>query len=329
MSTNKRAIIRYRTLDVCFSSKYRKFFIDDLMERCSEVLTEHIGKPTTVSRRQIFDDINFMKSEAGYNAPIESYKEGKKVYYRYDDEHFSIEKSPINAEELEQIKDALEVFGRIKGLPNFEWMAELETKLRDSIDNSENGFISFDHNPFLKGLEHLQELYNYIKHQLVLTITYQSFKMDTPADFIIHPYHLKQYNNRWFLFGLNDELDKIQNLALDRIIKMDTTQQSFKECTVDFEEYFEDIVGVTNNIDEEPVKVELYIDTSLLPYVKSKPLHGSQKLKGNLLTLNVKLNYELESLLLSFGENITILKPEELKIQIHNRLNGNLKNYKQ
>lgn len=313
MATNKRAIIRYRILDNCFRNKFKRYYINDLIERCSEVLSDHIGEGMTVSRRQIFDDINFMKSEAGYSAPIESIKDGKQVYYKYEDENYSIEKSPINPEELEQISDALEIFSRIKGLPNFEWMAELETKLRDTLEVQSNEIISFDHNPYLKGIEFLQDLYNYIKQTAVIKVNYQSFKMDTPANFIIHPYHLKQFNNRWFLFGLNDEYNNMQNLALDRIESIELYKTPYKDCTINFEEYFEDVLGVTNPEDQIAEDIILEFSEHRLPYVISKPIHGSQKLKNGQIHLNLKINREFTSYLMSFGADVVVKSPSNLK----------------
>lgn len=90
MASNKNAVIRYKALDKCLSNTYKKFFIQDLIDYCSLILTEHFAQETTISRRQIFADIDFMRSEAGYDAPIESYKDGKKAFYRYADSEFSI-----------------------------------------------------------------------------------------------------------------------------------------------------------------------------------------------------------------------------------------------
>ncbi|MBA4155693.1 WYL domain-containing protein, partial [Flavobacterium sp.] len=58
-----------------------------------------------------------------------------------------------------------------------------------------------------------------------------------------------------------------------------------------------------------------------------KPIHGSQKIKDNILTIQVKLNYELESLILSFGENMKILEPIDLKHNIIKRLKNTINEY--
>lgn len=299
--------------------------MEDLIEYCSAAITDHTGLSSSVSRRQIFDDINFMKSEAGYAAPIESYRDGRKTYYRYEDLDFSIVKSEINEEEKALLKNALVVFQRIQGLPNMEWLNELSTKLDDSLFQQENSIISYDHNPYLHGLEYLQELYQYILNKSVVKISYQSYRAEEAMDIIMHPYHLKQFNSRWFLFGWNHDRQSLQNLALDRIKGIELEHIVFHQEHIDFEEYFEDIIGVTDNPEQAVEKVELEVESSLLPYILSKPIHGSQKVNGNRITLQVKLNYELEALLLSHGEKIKVLAPEVLKEKMKERIE-NLRN---
>ena len=104
MATNKNAVLRYKILDSCFSNFYKKYFIDDLIKICSEKLSDHFGYEVSVSRRTILDDIKFMKSLAGYDAPILSVQDGKKVYYQYEDHDFSILKKPLSTKEIENLK---------------------------------------------------------------------------------------------------------------------------------------------------------------------------------------------------------------------------------
>ena len=67
MATNKHAIIRYQTLDKCFRNPGRNYYIDDLIEACNEAIYEYSGIEDGVKRRQLLDDISFMKSEQGWN----------------------------------------------------------------------------------------------------------------------------------------------------------------------------------------------------------------------------------------------------------------------
>lgn len=323
MAQNKNAQIRYKALDKCFANRYKKFYISDLIDYCSNILSDHYAQETTVSRRQIFDDMDFMKSEAGYDAPIESFKDGRKVFYRYSDPEFTILKKPLNPAEMDSLQEALETLSRMNNIPGFDWVNSLQTKLQSGLnqEKQKQQIISFEENEFLKGLEFLNPLYQFIVNKQCLSITYKGFSAEKQNVFTVSPYYLKQYNNRWFLFGHNHKVEKIQNLALDRIIKLDSCNDAFEECSINFTEYFEDIIGVSNDMDKEPEKVLIELSDSILPYMKSKPIHGSQKIKENTLEINVKLNYELVAVLLSFGDLVKVLQPENLVNQMKEKIN--------
>lgn len=314
MATNKNAVLRYHILDECFSNFYRPYFISDLITVCSEKLSAHFGYEETVSRRTVLDDISFMKSEAGYDAPIASLRDGKKVYYRYEDSEFSILKKPLTNKEKEALSEVLQTLSRMKNMPGMDGVETILTKLHAVMDLTleERRIISFEDNEFLTGIENLGPLYQFIIHKNVLNIYYTSFKSDKSVQIIFSPHFLKQYNGRWFVFGKNHEYGSIQNLALDRIKKFKVAKEKYAGSEVDYEEYFEDIIGVSNDSSQEVVTVKIEMNSQSLPYIATKPLHGSQKIKGNILTLEVKHNPELETLLLSFGERIKILEPQEL-----------------
>ena len=86
MATNKNAIVRYRALDKCFSSRTRKYYMNDLIEACRMALERQNGDSGSkgaegVQRRQIFDDMNDM--ELMYGVTIDRIQDGHKKYYRY------------------------------------------------------------------------------------------------------------------------------------------------------------------------------------------------------------------------------------------------------
>lgn len=335
MATNKHAIIRYQTLDKCFRNPGRKYFIEDLIGECNKAIYDFTGNADGIKRRQVYDDIIFMESEQGWSVPLQRFKDGRKVYLRYDDTSFSINNSPLNSAEENQLKEALFTLSRLKGMPQFTWIEEITTRINAGLNsaNQNNKVIEFDQNQYLKGMEFINPLYQAIIQQKTISIDYQSFKQETAQITIIHPYFLKQYNNRWFLFGLNDEHKNISNLALDRIVGLNENEIAFtKSPEIDFEEYFEDMIGVTWPEGAEPQKILLKINASLWPYIKTKPLHGSQKVREintvyTLVKLHLIINYELVSLLFSYAEKITVLEPVELVEQIKNKANQLSNNY--
>jgi predicted DNA-binding transcriptional regulator YafY len=336
MSINKNAFVRYRILDKCFRNPGKRYFIEDLIEECSNALFQLSDLSNGVSRRQVLYDISFMESEQGWNATIQRLKDGTRVYFKYEDTTFSINKQPFNEMEENQIKEALDTLSRFTGLPQFEWVSEITARIDSGFNLSKNNkiIIEFDQNKYLKGLHLITPLYNAIKYMRVINLKYKSFKVDKEQVFIIHPYFLKQFNNRWYIFGINNETKKIINLALDRIIDIKEIKKKYIENTeIDFNEYFEDIIGVSLDNNNNIEKVLISVSNSLMPYIETKPIHGSQKLverkdDNTLISIEVVPNYELDSLLLSFGQNIKVLKPVDLRNRIADKIDKMYMNYK-
>ena len=96
MAITKNALIRYKVLDKCFRNSGRRYFIDDLIQECNNVLLELDPGSDGISLRTIRDDIAFMKSPEGWDIELENLKEGKKMYYRYSDASYSINNMPLN-----------------------------------------------------------------------------------------------------------------------------------------------------------------------------------------------------------------------------------------
>ncbi len=321
MATNKHATIRYHALDRCFNNSRRKYFIEDLIAACNEAIYDFAGIEEGVKRRQVFDDINFMESEQGWAIPLERMKDGKRVYYRYSDKSFSIKNHGINQAEAEQLKETLTILTRFKGMPQFEWIEEMQIRLENTFKLKGNiqSSVGFEQNPFLKGLNHFTGIFNAIQDERTLKVTYQGYKQDKPSKVILHPWYLKQYNNRWFLFGLNEDYQTITNFALDRIIEIEESKIKYrKNEEINFDEYFDDVIGVTVKIDSPVEKLLIKLSNEIWPYIESKPLHGSQKIKNRneteiLIELSVQINHELMALLFSYMDAIEVIEPESLR----------------
>lgn len=334
MSITKNAIIRYRALDRCFSNFGRKFSNEDLLKACNDALYDYNFTNDGIKRRQLFEDIKFMESSQGWEIPLQRNKEGRKVFYRYETKDFSINNQPINDFEVEKLKSALLVLSRFKGMPQFEWVNELILKLQQAfhLDISKKEIISFDANEYLKNIHLIGDLFNAIIYQKVLELEYQKFDNEQSKTFEFHPYYLKQYNNRWFIIGRFPKYENLTHFALDRIVQFKEIATKYIEATIDFNEYFEDVIGISKPKNSTIEKVVLLATPTLKPYITTKPIHGSQKRiseneNGYLFSIDVFINFELENLLLSYGEMLKIVKPKSLQETIKNRLLKNLENY--
>jgi predicted DNA-binding transcriptional regulator YafY len=310
------------------------YFIEDLIEECNLVLIDYDPSCSGISRRTIFLDIEFMESEFGWSVPLERYTVGKRCYYRYSDLKFSITNQPLNMVEADQLKSALIIMSRFSGVPQFEWVDELIRQLEAQFDlkKRDHAVISFESNQYLKGKKHLSVLFDAINNEQVLHIDYKDFKSPEPYAFNFHPYYLKQYNSRWFVFGRNHEFENSTwNVALDRIISLESTSFKYRKTEINWEEYFDDFIGVSKPEGAELEKIELLFTSSLAPYIITKPIHSSQiekQLEDALLVkIEVIPNYELEQLILSFGEGVRVKSPEHLIQKIKTRIQNSLDNY--
>ncbi len=334
MPITKNALIRYQCLDRCFRNPGKRYYLNDLLIECNKALQEFNSDSEGIARRQLYNDITFMESSQGWSIPLERIKDGRKKYFRYEDQNFSINNQPINELEAEQLKSAMQIMQRFKGLPQFKWINEILPKIDQTFNFSEDssGIISFDNNEYLKGLEFIDPIFNAILYKKGIKIQYQSFKNPEPIYIYFSPYHLKEYNNRWFVYGKNVEYDNLINLALDRIISIEESSEHYEANDINFDEYFEDALGVSFNLEQIPEKIILRIDKSQWPYIQTKPIHGSQKVIAREenyidICLELILNYELEAQILQFGESVEVLKPQNLRDNLKVRIKSLLKKY--
>lgn len=322
MATNKHASIRYQALDKCFRNFGRRYDINDLIEACNQAIYKFTGIEDGIKRRSVYVDIAYMESEQGWSIPLERIKEGRNVYFRYEDKNFSINIKPLTDNEMDQLKETILMLNRFKGLPQFSWMEELLSRLEDKfhLKGKTESLIGFEQNPYLTGLDFLSDLFNAIVNKQTLKVEYKSY--DKPeVSLTIHPYYIKQFNNRWFLFGLNGEYGTIQNLPLDRILSIQSANEQYIENKdFDFDEYFDDVIGVTIPREGKLEHITLQFSPERLQYVLSKPLHHSQKIKNKqkgIIEISVIPNKELESLILSFGNQVEVISPQHYREQIY------------
>ena len=335
MPTNKNAAIRYQTLDKCFRDRRHRYYMEDLIDKCEEAICYYNGVGG-VSRRQIFEDIKFMESETGWSVPLERKQDGRRVYYRYRDPDFTINAQPLTEDEARQLRSVIITLRRFRGLPSNAWVDEVISNLewRFGLRGNQENMIGFEQNPYLRGLNLLPDIIDAATSHQAVRITYRNYKnCDEEYTVVVHPWYIKQYNNRWFLMAYNAEADRISNYALDRIqnfnVEEDVAYIPNKE--VDFEHYFDDVFGVTiPPSDVEKIRVLLQFSKKQYPYIVSKPLHHSQEIvdaENRILAVEVRPTYEFTQLILSFGFDVKVLGPEPFKQEILANLRRNLQNY--
>ena len=321
MAVNKNALIRYKTIDKCLQNRMREWTLKDLIKACSDALYDFEGRDVNVSTRTIQLDIQTMRSEKlGYNAPIEVYD---RKYYRYKDDMYSITNIPLTENDMSVLSETMDMLKQFQDFSLFDEFKGIFNKLEDKIyteQHNRSSIIHLDRNTDLKGLELLDELYQAILKEVVLKLLYQSFKAAVPSSFTFHPHLLKEFNNRWFLVGQREGKSQIVTLALDRIMGVDYDFSTiYRSNSIDPDSYYENTIGVTVLDKNQLKKIIFKVNRTNAPYIKTKPFHSSQKLvekhaDGSMtFSIFVHHNFELERLLLGFGETLQVLSPRSLR----------------
>lgn len=334
MPVNRNALIRYKTIDNCLRNRYRDWTLEDLIEACSDALYDYEGIDKGVSRRTVQMDIQMMRSDKlGYHAPI-VVKEKK--YYTYEDPDYTITNIPLTDQDLGKLTEVVDILKQFKGFTHFQELSGMVQKLENKIHVSrtkERPIIDLEKNENLKGLEFIDPIFQAVSKSRQIQLTYQSFRARTSATFRFHPALLKEWRNRWFILGKKKPSAGFMMLALDRIVDLDILEEEVMDySSFDLANHFNDVIGATVNIGEEPQEIKLMVFGKHVPYVLTKPLHHSQKIvektnEGVIISIRVQHNFELEKEILSFGDFMKVISPSRLRSKIKERLTHSIDLY--
>ena len=326
MPSDKNRHLRIEILDRCFSDLEREYSRSDLMSECG------------VSRATLHRDLRYIRG--AYDKDIFDAALLKRGKYRYSTPGFTICEDVLDDVQLGQIKSVLLLLRKFMGKPQFEYLNSVirhleknyQVRMGDSKESEE--VIHFDGNPYVKGMEWLVPLFEAIIKKQCKQVVYKPF--DGPKRvYIVHPYILKEYNQRWYLLcHKQDDVDRamqLRTLSLDRVEEVNDIVHPFSPAPEDLKEYFEDFIGITNKDDEEVQDVVIKCSPKEFNYLRTRPLHPTQRtlsVKEGLIQISVKPNYELYQWLLFYGDQIEVVKPQKVRDKLKGVIQGMLRKYK-
>ena len=168
------------------------------------------------------------------------------------------------------------------------------------------------------GRDHLTTILEAMKENRVVNISYRPFKKEHSYSFPIEPYCVKLFDNRWYVLGHNNH-DEIKIYGLDRLESVEPTDTLFK-LPKDFDatEYFATKFGVVIGYDVKPERIVIRANEDHKHYLKSLPLHHSQRLikdYGEYADFELYLSptYDFIMKLLHVGSMIEVISPASLR----------------
>jgi len=174
--------------------------------------------------------------------------------------------------------------------------------------------IIFENIP--SGENHLTSIIDIMKRNKMIRLSYQSFWDDDSYEVDIEPYCLKVFKQRWYLVG---KTDKIKVYALDRIEYLtELPKDFFLPKDFDAEMYFVDCYGIINDNNIKPEKVCLRFEVNQANYIRSLPLHKTQKEINNTdktvdFEYFLKPTYDFVQEILKYGEFAEVIRPQWLR----------------
>ena len=327
MPVNKHADIRYDTLDRLLQRDSVENTCEMLRQACSDAILEHDPNYpfAEVSVRTFRDDIKYL-SEKAKRAEVDiEIKKGEShgeihYYYKYSRPGFSIHQNELSSEEVGQLSGAMKLLAKFQGLPEYDKISELVEKLRSKyqVDITGETCIEYEHIDTV-GEESLSDVLNCIINKKPIQLTYRPYGREE-KEWLIHPYFLKEYRNRWFLLGYNETEGRYSTLALDRISPdFEPSNQPFiPNTSVNYRTFFDNVIGVT--VKDAPVEHIVFQATKeRFPYIESKPLHSSFETidaEEGVFSIDVIPNRELDALVLSYMGDIKVISPDSYREHI-------------
>lgn len=277
--------------------------INDHLQRESELQ----GYDYTISLRTLQRDIKDIYKQ--YKIEIANEKKGEKKYY--------IKSKPEMQEHSQRLLESYQMINVIEASQDYAEHIFLETRKPN-------------------GLEHFYGLLHAIKNKKVVKLAYTKFHNDEISIRTLHPLALKESQHRWYLIANDTNDEHIKTYGLDRIEDLEITKTGFKKPDkLMIEEEFKHYFGIMNSPDKKPEKVVLSLTYHQGQYLKTFPLHKSQKIKTEskeedeiIIELFIAVTDDFVMELLSLGPDLEVKSPAKLRKIMEKNLTKTLQYYR-
>ncbi|MEO7414648.1 MAG: WYL domain-containing transcriptional regulator [Opitutaceae bacterium] len=302
----------------------RMLRIHDELRRGSLVNCTKLMKALEVSRKTVVRDIAFMRDRL--DLPIEF--DVQIQAYRYTHPVNAFPTVHVTEGELLALLVAQRALEQYRGTPFHRQLEvafeKLAGGLRDRISFSpadELRAVSFKNIGLGKtDLTVFNALSRAVLRQEELAFAYQKPGDPKRSARRVHPYHLANRENSWYLIGFDLERKALRTFAVPRIADVVVTKETFIR-PLDFspEKFFANALGVLGG--EGNYQVVIRFTASVAERVREREWHDSQAMRelpegGLELKLNLGALVEVEQWVLGWGAAAEVVGPRELRDRV-------------
>lgn len=239
--------------------------------------------------------------------------------------------------ECDTSSDTYSIASKRNGGDASDWLLDAYASLFFSGDKELDGRIIFEDAP--KGRQWLTPFTEAMRTRKVLKITYFDLSEDIPLQTYIEPYCVKAHRGRWYAVARNQMRGNVNAYDLAQIGSLELTDEEyFMDSDFDPQEYFGGCCGI--EVTAESVQKVIFCSFgSTTTLLRSKPIHPSQtELRRDesdwttgrtRFELRLRPTQELVRDLLTFGDKIRILEPQQLADRMSAVAHGMAKLYDQ
>ena len=319
MPVNKNALGRYKVIDMLVRNNMRPYpTMEDIIEACREKL----GIDPSIHTIQ--KDINRMKLDPpeGFSAPLE-YNTSKRGY-EYLDPNYSISGIPLSDSDIDTIKESIDLIrniGRSQMSEKFNSAMEkiLTTVLEEFPQaNAKRQILHTMTPPAARGFEHFDLFYSACREKRPVSFVHYSYKKREFKSITIHPYMIKEFDNKWYIMGYSENHKLLRTFGLDRVFDPFILKKPFvspdpQSLAVNTHDYY----GVFPIPQQKMQKIKIEASALATEYFQAYPIHESQKVKKDpdgfsTISFHLIPTIELTRLFLSYGRHVKIISPEWL-----------------
>ena len=280
-----------------------------------KVTANELADKFEVSVRTIYRDIDSISS---VGVPIFT-TQGKGGGIKIDNEYI-LNKSLFDANEKEQIIAALQGLEKT----NEAYKSELITKLSALFKIKNSNWIEIDFTSWGSNNTY-QDLFNALKTTIInkniISFSYNSSKAEK-INRKVKPIRLLFKEQDWYLYAFCLLRNDFRYFKLPRM-------KDLEVLAINYEDNFENAVLKKELKYENIVNIKLKFDKSVAFRVYDEFNEAIEEdEKGNLyVEIKIPNNYKLYNYIFSFGSNVEILEPKEIRNQFKNMINEIAKKY--
>jgi predicted DNA-binding transcriptional regulator YafY len=316
MNLSKSAFRRYKVIDGLLRNPMIRYPTKtDIIEACNDKLDYRPSRDT------IQKDLENMRLPYpdGFDAPVKYCQRNKG--YEYTDPNYSLSGIALNEDEIDTISDAVDLIRLIGGsrLSNqfnhaVEKLLSATIESRQSHENK-RPILQTMVAPKSRGFEYFDLFYQASKERIPVSFIHFSYNKRTFKHTFLHPFLVKEFDNRWYVIGYSETHESVRTFGLDRISDPVRTKKKYLSTNRnEIDTYLNDIYGVYPIQGAKKGKIKIKVKEIATHYMQAYPLHESQQIVKDQygmseITFELIPSYELARYFLSLGNQIKLISP--------------------